>query len=239
MFIFFIICLCGLCYSGYKIYNWNKNLNENEDIQEGLNDKIKEETNDQGDPVYYIDFDSLKAINKDTVAYVDYKQFNISYVVVHGKDNAYYLDHNFNNKYNDAGWIFADYRNKFDGTDKNIVMYGHSMRNGSMFGSLHKILNDKNYQKEENQIITFVTPGGTYKYKLFSVYTIEAEDYYITTDFKNNKEWKEFINKMKSRSIYNYNVEVGEDDTIITLSTCQGYTGEKRMVVQAVRLKEE
>ena len=232
--IFLIVCLCGVVYSGYKIYKWYTNLEENENIVEDLSDKIKEDENG----IYHIDFDALKNINSDTVAYIDYKQFNINYVVVKGKDNAYYLDHNFSKKYNDAGWIFADYRNKFDGTDKNIVMYGHSMRNGSMFGSLHKLLNDKNYEKEENQTITFATPDGTYKYKLFSVYTIEAEDYYITTDFKKNKDWKEFINKMKSRSIYKFNVDVNEDDTIITLSTCQGSTGYKRMVVQAVRVKE-
>ena len=231
--IFLIVCLCGLGYSGYKIYEWNKNLNENRDIQEDLNDKISEE-----DGVYHIDFDALKAINPDTVAYLDYKQFNVNYVIVKGKDNSYYLDHNFNRQYNGAGWVFADYRNKFDGTDKNIVMFGHSMKNGSMFGSLHKILNDKNYEKEENQTMTFVTPDGTYKYRLFAVYTVDAEDYYITTEFKKKKDWTEFVKKAKSRSIYKYDVEVGEDDTIITLSTCQGYTGTKRMVIQAVRVKE-
>ena len=238
MFIIFILCLFGLAYSSAKIYNWNKNLNENEDIQEDLSDKVKEEVDDTGNPVFYVDFNALKELNNDTVAYLDYKQFNISYVVVKGKDNDYYLNHNFSKKSNEAGWIFADYRNNFDGTDKNIVLFGHSMKNGSMFGSLHKILNDKNYQKEENQVMTFVTPEGTYKYKLFSVYTIDAEDYYITTFFKNKKEWKTFIKKMKSRSIFNFNVNVSEKDTIITLSTCQGYTGNKRLVVQAVRIKE-
>lgn len=239
MFIFFILCIFGMIWSGYKIYKWYSNNNDNKDIQEEINDKIKEEIDEKGNNVLLIDFDSLKSINKDTVAYIDYKQFGINYVVVQSSDNDYYLEHNFNRKWNEAGWIFADYNNKLDGTDKNIILYGHSMKNGSMFGSLHNILKDGNYKKEENQIIKFVTPDGTYNYKLFSVYTIEAEDYYITTTFKNDKDYKDYLNEMKKRSIYNYNIKVSEKDKILTLSTCQGYTGNKRLVIHAVKLKEE
>ena len=239
MFIFFILCIAGMIWSGYKIFNWHSNVTENENIQEELNEKIKEEKDDEGNTVFFVDFDSLKSINKDTVAYIDYKQFEVSYVVVQSKDNDYYLEHNFNGKWNEAGWIYADYNNKLDGTDKNIILYGHSMKNGSMFGSLHNILKNEEYKKEENQIIKFVTPDGTYSYKIFSIYTMEAEDYYITTDFKTDKEFKDYLTEMKNRSIYNYNVKVDEKDSILTLSTCQGYTGNKRFVMHAVKLKEE
>jgi sortase B len=68
---------------------------------------------------------------------------------------------------------------------------------------------------------------------------MEAEDYYITTDFKTDKEFKDYLTEMKNRSIYNFNVKVDEKDSILTLSTCQGYTGNKRLVIHAVKLKEE
>jgi len=239
VYLFLCLFIFGIIYSGINIIKWKKNVDENKNITEDLKDKIKEETDDNGDVVYSVDFNALKDINKDVVGYLDYKQFKINYVVVQGKDNDYYLNHNFNKKYNDAGWIFADYRNKINSKDKNIVIYGHSMKNGSMFGSLHNILKNKNYTKEENQTFKFITEDGTYIYKLFSVYTVEAEDYYITTDFNSNNEWSNYIKTMKSRSIYNFKVDVKNSDTIITLSTCQGYEGDKRLVVQAVRVNEE
>ena len=64
------------------------------------------------------------------------KAFYDEYPVVKGSNNSFYLNHCFDKSYNSAGWIFADYRNKFDNTDKNIVIYGHNMRDGSMFGSM-------------------------------------------------------------------------------------------------------
>ena len=93
------------------------------------------------------------------------------------------------------------------------------MRNDSMFATLKNVLNNDWQEKEENKFITFITEKEEVIYEVFSVYQIEAEDYYIKTDF-NESEFKQYIDNMKSRSKYNFNVDVDEEDSILTLSTC-------------------
>ena len=167
------ISLSGIIYSIINIFSWKKDTKENNKIKEEIKENIKldEETKE-----YIIDFDKLKEQNEDTIAYLKIENTNIEYPVVKGKDNDYYLNHNFKKEYNSAGWIFADYRNKFDGTDKNIIIYGHNMKDGSMFNNLKDSLNSK--WKDKNHTITLKTKDKETKYQIFSTYTIEPEEYY-------------------------------------------------------------
>ena len=229
--IIIIICLCGVVYSSYKIINWKLSVNENNKIKEIQEKKIKLEKDDK----YNIDFKSLKKENPDTVAYIKVNNTNIDYIVVKGSDNEYYLNHNFNKEYNIAGWIFSDYNNKFDETDKNIVIFGHNMKDGSMFGTLNTILNEDWYKNKENKKVILVTEKNTYNYEVFSVYSIKPEDYYINTVFNNN-EFEEFIKTIQSRSVYDFKVDVSNSDKILTLSSCIG-DGTKRVVLHAKLLK--
>ena len=229
LMIFFIIFLGGFIYSFYEIVMWKLNVNENKKIQDNLNDKI---TVTKEEKKYDIDFKSLKEINSDTIAYIKVNNTNIDYVVVKGNDNEYYLHHNFEKKSNIAGWVFGDYHNKFDESDRHLVIYGHSTKDGSMFGTLTNVLQSDWYENTENHKILLVTEMNTYYYQVFSTYAIVPEDYYINTEFKSNTEFTEFINKIKSRSIYNYGVEVSEKDKILTLSSCIGQ-GEQRVVLHA------
>lgn len=177
----------------------------------------------------------MKLQNKDTVAYLKVNNTNISYPVVKSSNNSYYLNHNFEKSYNEAGWIFADYKNKFDGTDKNIVIYGRNRRDLSMFGSLKNILDTNWYNKKENLKIEFITDDVENIYEIFSIYKIENEDYYIKTEFANN-EFSEFINTLKNRSIKNFNTNVDENDNIFTLSTCVD-NNKYRIVLHAKKMQ--
>lgn len=230
IFIVIIACLCMACVSIYKIVNWYNDINKNNEIKEEINKQIIEK-----DDTYEIDFAKLKQENKDIVAYLKVNGTNIDYVVVQGNDNDYYLHHNLKKEYSIAGWIFATYQNRFDDTDKNIVIFGHNMRDGSMFGSMKKILKEDWYNKEENLKVTFITEQGSYTYEVFAVYQIKVEDYYIKTQFDNDTEFKEFINTIKSRSIKNFKTEVTEKDSILTLSTCSA-TGKERVVLHAKKI---
>jgi len=248
--IFFVICLIGVIYFSYKVLIWEFHVNENHKIQEIIKDKIiitepninddnqelideiEENNNETQELQYNIDFKSLKDENPDTIAYLKVNNTDIEYIIVKGKDNSYYLKHNFEKKWNTAGWVFADYHNKFDETDKNIVIYGHSMKNGSMFGTLKNILTKDWYTNEENHKIVLVTEKGLYNYEVFSTYSIQVEDYYINTSFRNNDEFSSFVKKLKSRSIYNYGNNVTGEDKILTLSTCTA-GGTKRVVLHA------
>jgi len=227
--IFILICLIGLIYSFTNIINWKKDVDDNKDIVEEIKENI---TIDEEDDSVKIDFKSLKEQNSDTIAYIKVNGTNIDYVVVKGNDNSYYLKHNFNKEYNIAGWIFADYHNKFDETDKNIVIFGHNTKDGSMFGTLKNVLDSSWQENKDNLEITLITEKGQYKYQVFSTYSIIPEDYYINTIFNSDDEYSKFINKIKSRSNYDYNIEVDSSDKVLTLSSCIG-DGKKRVVLHA------
>ena len=152
-----LIFLILLVYSSINIFKWYNNNKENKQIINEIAESvtINEDTNEE--KKYKINFEELKQKNSDTVAWLKVENTNIEFPIVQANNNSYYLTHNFDKKYNVAGWIFADYKNKLDGTDRNIVVYGHNMRNNSMFGSLKDVITEEWYNNEENKYITFVT----------------------------------------------------------------------------------
>ena len=225
-----IICLLLMMASAYKIVNWYSDTKEVKRIKQDINKHVKSNNN-----IYKIDFKKLKEQNPDTVAYIKVNNTNIDYIVVKGNDNDYYLHHSFRQKPNTAGWVFASYQNKIDGTDKNIVIFGHNMADGSMFGTLKKVLTKKWYNNKDNQSIKFVTEQGTFTYKVFSVYQVMSEDYYIQTDFNNDKQYANFLKTIKARSINDFGISITKDDSILTLSTCSS-TGKERVVLHAKKV---
>ena len=217
-FILFVIFLTLFIISGTKVINYIKDARNNKVLYEELA-HFTIENEDNTSNKYNIDFASLKQKNSDTVGFIKVNGTDVNRIVVKGTDNNFYLTRNFEKEYNVSGWIFADYRNKLDGSDKNIIIYGHNMRTNDMFGTLKNILNTNWQEDENNREIIFVTENEEAIYKVFSVYQIEAEDYYLQTDFQEG-EFKEYIDTVKSRSAYDFNVEVDENDNILTLSTC-------------------
>ena len=231
---FAIICLIGALYSSYKIITWKIDVNTNNKIKKEIKKSITVNNKEE----YIIDFKSLKNINPDTIAYINVNNTNINYIVVKCQDNKYYLSHNFEKKKNLAGWIFMDYHNKLDDNDRNIIIYGHNMKDGSMFDSLKNTLTKEWYQNEDNHIITLVTEENTYRYQVFSNYDIITEDYYINTIFSNDEEFFNFINTLQKRSIYDYKVNLTKEDRILTLSSCLG-DGRKRVVLHAKLIEKK
>ncbi len=214
-----ILLIVVLVYSAIHIAIWYKNNESNKEIIKETLKTVKINDDTKTKQKYEVDFKELKNKNSDTIAWLKVENTNIEFPIVKANDNSYYLSHNFNKEYNKAGWIFADYKNKFDTTDKNIVIYGHNMRDNSMFGSLKDVIKKEWYNNESNKYITLITEEEYHIYEVFSVYQIEKEDYYIKTNFKNN-EFEEFINTIKERSKKDFNVKVTKDDNILTLSTC-------------------
>ena len=192
-----------LIYSLVQITIWYINTNQNQKLEKEIQNSITIETSINNE-TYNIDFNALKQTNTDAVAFLKVNGTNIEYIVVKGNDNEHYLNHNFEKKYNKAGWIFMDYKNKLDGTDKNIVIYGHNMRDGSMFGTLKDTLKEEWYNNEENKYITLITENEQLTYQIFSIYQIEAEAYYISTNFKNVEAYSKFLDTIAKRSIHNF-----------------------------------
>ena len=235
--VIYIMLLSILLYSGIKIYKWYKDKTNNNKIAEQIRDTVivEEKNEDENKKEYKIDFNKLKDQNNETVAWIKVNNTNIEYPVVKESNNSFYLNHSFDKSNNSAGWIFADYRNRFDNTDKNIVIYGHNMKDNSMFGSLKNILNSDWYDNEENTNITLYTENEKCIYKVFSIYKIKSEDYYITTEFENDKKFEQFVNTIKKRSIKEFNTDVSKDDNILTLSTCAN-NNKYRVVLHAKKI---
>lgn len=182
-----------------------------------------------------MDFSKLININPDTIGWIKVLGTNINYPVVQTNDNDYYLTHSFDRSYNKAGWIFADYINKDlknNQLDKNTSIYGHNRQNSSMFGTLSNVFENEWRNNKENHYINFSTLNKNMVWEVFSTYTIEKENYYIQNNFSSDTDYIKFLNTIKDRSTYKYNVNVSKEDKILTLSTCTNI-GEGRTVVHA------
>lgn len=217
----------------------NVTLRDDDNNTELVNDTNEEETSDYWYyikfPLIDVDITELKEKNSDTVGWINVNNTNINYPFVQTKDNSYYLNHSFDKKYNEAGWVFLDYRNNNDLNNKNTILYAHSRLDKTMFGSLSKVLKSSWYNNKDNHIIRLSTDTENTLWQIFSVYKIPEESYYITTNFNSNKEYTKFLNTIKQRSIHNFNTNLDANDKILTLSTC--YSDTERTVVHAKLIK--
>ena len=178
----------------------------------------------------------MKEKNADTVGWINVNNTNINYPYVQYKDNDYYLNHSFDKSYNDAGWVFMDYRNNSDLSNKNTIIYAHSRLDKTMFGSLSNVLKKDWYTNKDNHIIRISKEKSNTLWQIFSVYKIKTESYYITTDFYSDNDYVSFLNTIKDRSIYDFKTNLTSDDRILTLSTC--YSDTERTVVHAKLIKK-
>lgn len=184
-----------------------------------------------------IDFTELKKINSDVVSYIEVPGTSVKYPVVKTTDNKYYLRHSFDKSYNKAGWIFMDYRNDAYDYQNNTIIYGHKRNDGTMFTSLKNVLTEEWFKNEDNRIIKLANEKENTIWQIFSVYKIEQESYYLATKFKTDKLYKEFLEDMQKRSIFDFKASVNIQDKILTLSTCYDYKG-NRIVIHAKLIKK-
>ena len=160
---------------------------------------------------------------------------NINYPIVQGKDNSFYLDKDINKNYLSSGSIFMNYLNN-GFNDENTILFGHHMRNKTMFAQLKKY-KEKEFFYGNNDIVIEVENGKVLKYKVFSAYVTDAKDNYIKTNFDDKAQYKEFLEDIKNKSLYKSDIDVNENDKIITLSTCSYEFNDARMVVHGKLLK--
>ena len=208
--------------------------------EEKEEEKYVPETTNTYSNVSYIstDFNDLLSKNKDTVAWLKVNNTNVNYSVVQGDDNEYYLKHDFNKRSNKGGWIYGDYRDDFERFGTNTIIYGHNLINRTMFGSLVWTLRESWYKNSDNWYIKLSTPTSNTVWKIFSIYQIKPEIYYLKTYFDSEQEHQEFLDTLTKRSIYNFGETLTPNDKILTLSTCTD-DGTKRVVIHAKMIKAE
>jgi len=236
-----VISIIIIIISLYYIYLWyidnKKTENILNEIYENANvssDNISID-NDLKIEVENIDFNKLINKNPDTIGWIKVLGTDINYPVVQTNNNDFYLTHSFDKSYNKAGWIFADYINKNlknNELDKNTIIYGHNRQNNSMFGTLSNVFKEEWLSNKENHYINFSTLNNNMVWEVFSTYIIEKEEYYIQSNFSSNEEYISFLNTIKNRSTYKYDVNISKEDKILTLSTCTN-VGEGRTVLHA------
>ncbi len=192
------------------------------------------ETIVQKKKLYYmknpVDFMALQGINDDIVGWLKVGALDISYPVTQASDNDYYLHLTFELVQNAAGCIFVDYQNRPDFQDDNTIIYGHNMKDGSMFGTLKNFVQDGVY--ESDPYFWIYTPERIYKYEIFNCSTVGAVSNTYTLEFGSRKEFQNYLDKALMQSqVDSSKVKVKSSDKIVTLSTCTG-DEETRFVVQ-------
>ena len=179
--------------------------------------------------------ESLYDKYEDYRGWIKINNTNIDYSIVQGKDNSFYLDKDINKNYLSSGSIFMNYLNH-GFNDENTVLFGHHMRNKTMFAQLKKY-KEKEFFYGDNDIVIEVENDKVLKYKVFSAYVTDSKDNYIKTNFDDKDQYKEFLEDIKNKSQYKSDIDVNENDKIITLSTCSYEFNDARMVVHGKLLK--
>ena len=246
----YIIILIIAFTFAYIFYDNYTSMKNNSDIQKELKEsislnetetiinKMNENKGNEDKLVKNEDVAGVYLINPETVGWVNVPNTNIDYPVVQGVDNQYYLNHNIYRKDDKNGWVFMDYRNDVINLSDNLILYAHNRYyNGIMFGNLQNMMRYNWYSKEENHIITIKTLYEELHYQIFSMYKIETTTDYLQVIFPDNDMKMKMFNMIKNRSIYNFGIELNENDKILTLSTCADEYN--KYVVHAVLLTEE
>ncbi len=167
-----------------------------------------------------IDFEGLQEINEEIIAWLRVPGIDISYPVAQGEDNDYYLHHTFERTENIAGCLFLSCTNAPGFTDQNSVIYGHNMKNASMFGKLNYFGYEDAYEK--SHYFWIYTPDYIYRCRIFSCSVVDSKGDAYQEKFT-EEEFTEFIEKMREKSMIDADeVEILPEDKVVTLSTCTG-----------------
>lgn len=251
-----LLCLVGIGYSSWKIIEWkidsNKTLEQTDIIEKSTNvvendDNENTETIGSDEPpespywsyikmkLIDVDFSELRNINNEVTGWIQVGGTNVNYPFVKTSNNDYYLTHSFDRGYSRAGWVFADFRNRLDGTDKNTILYAHGRYDGTMFGSLRNILTSGWLNNQENFTVRTINNSESALWQVFSVYKIPTTNDYIQTTFRDDEEFDHFANSLKDRSVHDFRTTISGSDHMLTLSTC--YNSEERVVLHAKLIK--
>ena len=224
----------------YKLITIYAEYQQGEEAYEELEDFVEKPQETEEDPEgqaekepdkekFQVDFDGLKAVNPDVVAWIVIPGLDVSYPVVQGEDNAYYLHHLFTGEANSSGSIFVDCHNQPDFMDQNTIIYGHNMKNGSMFGTLDAYQDAAFW--EDNPCFSIYVPGMFYEYRIFSCYAGKAGGTAYTYEFPEADDFKGFLEDIIGYAGYQTGVTVTEKDQVVTLSTCVNSSRSYRYIV--------
>lgn len=208
-----LLLISILLYSGYNIYIKTKDYKKADITYEKVKKLSKED---------------LSNINSDFRFWINVESTNIDYPVLQGKDNEFYLNKDIYKEKLGSGSIFMDYRNDYE-NDENTIIYGHNMKNKTMFSQLENF-KDESFFNENNKI-KIITNDKEYIYEVFSAYYVSPNYNYIIPTFDNKSDYETYLGEITNKSLHKSNINVSSNDKIITLSTCSYETKNTRTVV--------
>ena len=215
---------------------------QKESTQEKAKEQEPEEKVEEPEPVECpVDFDQITEECPDCYAWIRIPDTNIDYPVVQSpSDNAFYLDHNSYGDYEYGGAIFTENLNAKDFSDPNTVIYGHNMKNGSMFQNLH-LFEDRAFMEEHSTFEVYL-PDRILTYQVFAAYNYDDRHLLQSFDFKDSRVFELYLEEIKNQRSMSANIDadvaVTSEDKIVTLSTCNGIN-DQRYLVQGVLLSEQ
>lgn len=241
----FALCLGVIIYECIGLYRDNREYSiSDKEYQTLADDMVSSPDNDQLPegatyPVLNIDYAQLKSINPDFTAWLYFPYFDLNYPVVHETEIDQYLNKTFDGTPNRAGCLFTDILSSPDFTGFHDIIFGHNMRNGSMFGRLKKLRQiDDRENLKLNPYIYVYTESAVYQYQIFAFYitTVGSDAYSVVT---NDDEYDSFLNYIYSQSLFSKpeGLDLSAHPSILTLSTCSGSSGSgRRFVIHAAKV---
>lgn len=232
-----IIAIAVFCVSAFQLFRIARGYQEGRSEYDKVRDVAV--TNEDDQDKFRVDFDELLKINSDTVGWIRFypEPKEINYPIVQGEDNDRYLHETFSANENTLGAIFLDAAARPDYTDRNTIIYGHRMKDGSMFRHLQDY-DEKSFWEENPYFYIYTPDGKEITYHIYSAGQVkDTSDTYLTA-FGSDEEYQAFLDMTKETSLYDTGVEVTTNDTIVTLSTCTAASDENRFVVRGVKEKE-
>ena len=228
-------------YSGCKLFliisEYQKGNKEYEAIVEEVVVELAQEAEDT-EPRFQVDFEKLKKMNSEVVGWIRFDEpEQISYPLVHTKDNAKYLKTTFEGKSNSAGTLFVDADNAGDFSDQNTFIYGHNMKNGSMFGQLRKY-KDASFCAENPYFYIYTPDGEEAKYQIFAVCIVEDTSASYDKHYETEEEFLRYLNHVCQNARYGTSVELSANSKIVSLSTCTNASETQRLLVHGVKLEK-
>ena len=186
---------------------------------------------------------SLQQENSDVVGFLEIENTNISYPVVQGNDNEYYMTHNYKKEKSKNGAIFLDKDYDWNIPSNNYLIYGHNLNNGTMFQELLKYANESYYK--EHPTISFTTADEEGVYDIISIFrskvyytTDNVFKYYFFINPKTKEEYNDYIKNIKEISLYNIEQTSDYGAQLITLSTCSYHVKDGRFVIVGAKKEE-
>ena len=213
----------------------NVKLPEQNEAPEETEGEAETDREDSNVVLPSVDFDALRENGPDIIGWLNLPDTVINYPVTQTDDNEYYLHHLYDGTYNKVGCLFADYENKADFSDRNTIIYGHNMRDGSMFAALNEY-DEQSYFDTHKQMY-LVTPEGGYLCEVFTAFVAKPSESGSDTSpwclsWKDDGAYTTWLTAMAERSVVETDVTVTSSDKVLTLSTCTP-GGVSRFIVMA------